>query len=1464
MRKKFADLFKKTIALVLVFAMVFCSNSFNNLSIAYAEGVSEDGTSIFSENAENSEPNVVEPSEVDKDEENSTAASNSSDSDEKDENETDAPKDETENIDGIESDSTEASDEIKSTENESDSNEYKTTNETTDEITNESNDEVATESEVEEITTESEVEEVATESEVEEVVKTATDNEIDSNLVSSESEVKLDYDKLDAFSQITFYDNDAAEIDGDVIKLLKDIELKDTISFKDGKSLDLSGHTILGPEDSYALYVENNFTLYNESETVGKIEGRSKTKPTIYIKNANVELAGGSILGASANSKVENKLDKNGGNAIELLDSDIKFTGALVYGGNGLESDDGKGGNGGDAVVVLSSTKTNKISIDAGALYGGNGANGKGEVRPNPGSALRVLNKNYESEYFGEGLPGNIGGGSGGVALNIKSDSFKSENLTYENYTLNAGHAGYSKVIALNEELISKNLENNVDDSKLAKKRAFESVYGSAEDDSYYSLHDLNDKNYLTSLKNQLQTDLCTAFATTAYAETSLIKNYPDYVRDVLNKNVDATLDQSTWNNNADEINLSEMQLAMAWRVQPKDEFGNAGSSNNISNYSWASRGFSEYAIANAITTWRSLVEEDDVLKWSNISGNSNLVGRAINRNTLNSYNDKIVVTTNNARTVMSSEFWNGTTFDRDSYVRAMKESIVNNSGSLLCVFTCEDRNHYLGNYIKNGVNYGTNLNIITSPDSYNGNSLGGHCMYAIGWDDDIEFDVTHKPNAYSSADNYTEHCVGAFICKNSWNEFSFVPYANNFIIYRENGTDGTTPYKFTSFISMNFVPSYSKDENIYYYDTGLGNVYEKVDAYRMLLQSPSTGNYYHVRPQDNVAYGVKIAYRSIANAFKIRNNKEKVRGVSFYLHENEDLRVSLYKTTSVSDALVIGNNIKNSSNLLYTRIVSGKCGYNYIEVPDDINLNKDDCVAVVVGSTTDEPLKIKVLEDTNVDEYSTTYVNKSFFLDLVPSIYVLAVPNGSTYTEYEAGTNEYNANYNLQYATKVLDAYKASNLWRDVKVDKGNLRIRLVTNNYVKLNANGQGNYDGSESTYYYPNLKEALTNMPYPSSIPSNKIFVKYNTKFDKSGSDYTKDSIYNIGVAKQLELYAIYDDIFTLTFDANGGTGSMEPLTGRYGEVTTPVHIPNCQFAKPGFAFNGWIDENKNVVDVDKDLTLTSNKTIKATWKENEYAINYVLNDGELSGDYAKVRKYTEDVDLPKLEQMSRDGYVFDGWYDNKDFTGKIFERSDVANSDKVLTYYAKWSVKKSGGGKAPSGGGGGSSGGGGGGAQLPTQAANTPAANTPTATSDTKLTTSMTSVSVNYVNTASAWTADASGNWHLNVANATGEVVEAKNTFVCLPQEVVNTTGQKTTILDFYYFDANGNMYTGWLRDANNTTYYFDKTVGSNQGKLTRGWANIDGGYYFFDANGVLMTNGVTPDGYVVDANGKWLQ
>lgn len=107
--------------------------------------------------------------------------------------------------------------------------------------------------------------------------------------------------------------------------------------------------------------------------------------------------------------------------------------------------------------------------------------------------------------------------------------------------------------------------------------------------------------------------------------------------------------------------------------------------------------------------------------------------------------------------------------------------------------------------------------------------------------------------------------------------------------------------------------------------------------------------------------------------------------------------------------------------------------------------------------------------------------------------------------------------------------------------------------------------------------------------------------------------------------------------------------------------------------------------------------------------------------------------------------------------------------------------------------------------------------------------------------------------------------------------------------------WYYFAESGEMKTGWVKDMDNW-YYLDsegkmKTgelqlekqeyVLANDGHMLTGWngnyyyrasgerakeawTEIDGKWYYFKANGELVKNGKTPDGYTVDAKGVWLK
>lgn len=77
--------------------------------------------------------------------------------------------------------------------------------------------------------------------------------------------------------------------------------------------------------------------------------------------------------------------------------------------------------------------------------------------------------------------------------------------------------------------------------------------------------------------------------------------------------------------------------------------------------------------------------------------------------------------------------------------------------------------------------------------------------------------------------------------------------------------------------------------------------------------------------------------------------------------------------------------------------------------------------------------------------------------------------------------------------------------------------------------------------------------------------------------------------------------------------------------------------------------------------------------------------------------------------------------------------------------------------------------------------------------------------------------------------------------------------------------WYRFNQDGYMVTGWFVDVDGNKYFLHNIPDGSQGRMYTGWNLIEGKWYYFREMvggpvGSLMTNGVTPDGHIVDANG----
>ena len=119
----------------------------------------------------------------------------------------------------------------------------------------------------------------------------------------------------------------------------------------------------------------------------------------------------------------------------------------------------------------------------------------------------------------------------------------------------------------------------------------------------------------------------------------------------------------------------------------------------------------------------------------------------------------------------------------------------------------------------------------------------------------------------------------------------------------------------------------------------------------------------------------------------------------------------------------------------------------------------------------------------------------------------------------------------------------------------------------------------------------------------------------------------------------------------------------------------------------------------------------------------------------------------------------------------------------------------------------------------------------------------------------------WTLDKQGDWRLYIRRINGRMIELSNNWVKV-ERMIPYNGMFFPYIDYYYFDINGKMVTGWYIDTNKNTYYL-VTSGDDMGRLARGgWYFIGDGYYYFNEAGMLMRNAITPDGFKTDSNGRW--
>ena len=215
---------------------------------------------------------------------------------------------------------------------------------------------------------------------------------------------------------------------------------------------------------------------------------------------------------------------------------------------------------------------------------------------------------------------------------------------------------------------------------------------------------------------------------------------------------------------------------------------------------------------------------------------------------------------------------------------------------------------------------------------------------------------------------------------------------------------------------------------------------------------------------------------------------------------------------------------------------------------------------------------------------------------------------------------------------------------------------------------------------TLIYPNNDESTCDYSQgdPASIPSE--FPGYNLEGWYDNPDYEGEAISYITVDKNITLYAkgtpiIYNISYILGDDANWIT-DIYPRTFSVEEV---IELPTEDYlAKVGYNFMGWFIDETCTIGITTSDNYYENLTVYAKWTPILYNITYELNDGIWADGFNYEKSYTiesaADLKLPSSDKIIRQGFVFEGWYDNAEYSGTAIK--NLAGKTGNITLYAKW--------------------------------------------------------------------------------------------------------------------------------------------------------------------------------------------
>lgn len=221
-----------------------------------------------------------------------------------------------------------------------------------------------------------------------------------------------------------------------------------------------------------------------------------------------------------------------------------------------------------------------------------------------------------------------------------------------------------------------------------------------------------------------------------------------------------------------------------------------------------------------------------------------------------------------------------------------------------------------------------------------------------------------------------------------------------------------------------------------------------------------------------------------------------------------------------------------------------------------------------------------------------------------------------------------------------------------------------------LSYNANGGTGAPASSNIVYGVGC-----GVSYDKPSRTGHTFMGWSTSSSATTADYQAGGFFYGGYA-DATLYAVWSPYeYTISFDANGGSGAPAAQTKVYGRVLKlPTKIP----VRTGYDFEGWGASGSAtaaIYQAGENFVRNRTMTLYAVWAIKTYTVSFHANGGS-NAPASQTKTYGQPLTLT-LSEPTRSGFAFEGWA--KSSTGPVaYQPGDSYPLNNSTTLYAKWKV------------------------------------------------------------------------------------------------------------------------------------------------------------------------------------------